>query len=143
MFKVILLPVDISQKEAAKTAIAAASQLMRSGDTKLVLLNVVDEVPAYIATQIPKSVSDKVNEDAKAVLDELVSEHQLSGTTETLVRDGHPSRTILEVGEEIGADVIVIASHDPGLADYLLGSTAGRVVRHAHCSVLVVRNAEA
>ena len=38
--------------------------------------------------------------------------------------------------------MIVIASHDPGLADYLLGSTAGRVVRHAHCSVLVVRNAK-
>ena len=38
------------------------------------------------------------------------------------------------------ADVIVIASHDPGLADYLLGSVAARVVRHAHCSVLVVRN---
>lgn len=141
MFKVILLPVDIGQTEAAKTAIAAASQLMQS-DTKLVLLNVVDEVPAYIATQIPKSVSDQVNEDAKAALDKLVSGHELPGTTETLVRDGHPSRTILEVGEEIGADVIVIASHDPGLADYLLGSTAGRVVRHAHCSVLVVRNAK-
>ena len=72
MFKVILLPVDIGQTEAAKTAIAAASQLMQS-DTKLVLLNVVDEVPAYIATQIPKSVSDQVNEDAKAALDKLVS----------------------------------------------------------------------
>ena len=38
--------------------------------------------------------------------------------------------------------MIVIASHDPGLVDYLLGSVAARVVRHAHCSVLVTRKLE-
>ena len=35
--------------------------------------------------------------------------------------------------------MIVMASHDPVLSDYLLGSVAARVVRHAHCSVLVAR----
>jgi nucleotide-binding universal stress UspA family protein len=47
--------------------------------------------------------------------------------------------TILETAKEIGADLIVIASHRPGLQDYFLGSTAARVVRHAECAVLVDR----
>jgi nucleotide-binding universal stress UspA family protein len=55
------------------------------------------------------------------------------------IRIGHPSRTILEVAEEKAADLIIIASHQPGLQDYFLGSTAAKVVRHAKCSVLVVR----
>ena len=38
------------------------------------------------------------------------------------------------------ADCIVIGSHKPGLIDYLLGSTAARVVRHAPCAVHVLRN---
>ena len=41
--------------------------------------------------------------------------------------------------KEKNADMIIIASHRPGLQDYFLGSTAAKVVRHATCSVLVVR----
>ena len=52
------------------------------------------------------------------------------------------ARDILDFANEAGVDLIVIASHDPGLADYLLGSVAARVVRHAHCSVFVTRNLE-
>ncbi len=53
--------------------------------------------------------------------------------------EGHSGTTILEWAEANGVDCIVVASHRPGLTDYLLGSTAGRVVRHAACSVHVVR----
>jgi len=43
------------------------------------------------------------------------------------------------VAQEKGVDLIIIASHRPGLQDYFLGSTAAKVVRHAKCSVLVIR----
>lgn len=46
---------------------------------------------------------------------------------------------ILRIAGEIGSDLIVIGSHRPELKDYLLGPNAARVVRHADCSVLVVR----
>ncbi|MDR8241073.1 universal stress protein UspG, partial [Acinetobacter baumannii] len=36
-------------------------------------------------------------------------------------------------------DVIVIGSRKPGISTHLLGSNAAAVVRHAECSVLVVR----
>ncbi len=46
---------------------------------------------------------------------------------------------ILAHANKIGADLIVVASHKPYVGDYLLGTTAARIVRHASCSALVVR----
>ena len=46
---------------------------------------------------------------------------------------------ILGIAEEAGADLVVVGSHRPAMKDYLLGTNAGRVVRHARCSVLVAR----
>jgi nucleotide-binding universal stress UspA family protein len=46
---------------------------------------------------------------------------------------------ILGEADACGADLIVIGSHRPAMSTYLLGSNAKTVVRHAKCSVLVVR----
>jgi len=58
---------------------------------------------------------------------------------EIAVRTGRSYSSILDVADEKEAELIIIASHRPGLQDYFLGSTASKVVRHAKCSVLVVR----
>ncbi|MDC0722979.1 universal stress protein [Nannocystis bainbridge] len=55
------------------------------------------------------------------------------------VRLGRPAQVICEVADAIGADLIIIGSHGFDTLDRLLGTTAARVVNHAHCSVLVVR----
>ena len=47
---------------------------------------------------------------------------------------------ILNVAEELPASQIVMAAQRPKLSDYMLGENTSRVVRHASCSVLVVRN---
>jgi len=47
---------------------------------------------------------------------------------------------ILGVAEEAGAHLIVVGSHRPAMRDYLLGTNASRVVRHASSSVLVARD---
>ena len=56
-----------------------------------------------------------------------------------IVRQGTVYEMVLLTAKEIDADLIIIASHRPELKDYLLGPNAARVVRHANCSVLVVR----
>jgi nucleotide-binding universal stress UspA family protein len=58
-----------------------------------------------------------------------------------LVKQGHSSNTILDEAEALGADCIVLGSHRPDYRDYLIGSTAARVVRHAQCTVVVERSA--
>ena len=59
----------------------------------------------------------------------------------TAVRMGSVYNEVLAEAEEHKADLIVIGSHRPAMATYLLGSNATTIVRHAPCSVLVVRPA--
>ena len=63
----------------------------------------------------------------------------LNVEVDIVVRYGSPSPVILDEAEERDIDLIIIASHHPGIKDYLMGSTASRVVRHADCSVLINR----
>ena len=57
-----------------------------------------------------------------------------------IVGEGTVYEVILEIADKIKADVVVLAAHRPELKDYLLGPNAARVVRHAACSVMVVRD---
>ena len=53
---------------------------------------------------------------------------------------GQAYRAIIDYALAHSFDCIVIGSHKPGLSDYLIGSTAARVVRHASCAVHVHRD---
>jgi nucleotide-binding universal stress UspA family protein len=55
-------------------------------------------------------------------------------------RIGKPATEILRLAEEVGADLIIVGSHNhTGVRRWLLGSTAERVVREAGCPVVVAR----
>jgi nucleotide-binding universal stress UspA family protein len=58
---------------------------------------------------------------------------------ERVCRFGVPGQVIVEVADELHVDVIVIGSHGYHMVERILGTTAARIVNHAHCSVLVVR----
>jgi nucleotide-binding universal stress UspA family protein len=60
---------------------------------------------------------------------------------EKIVALGSIYREILRAAQEVPADRIVMGSHRPERKDFLLGSNAAKVARHAKCSVLVVRHA--
>ncbi len=142
MIETILIPIDVAETEAGAAALELVQDLARAHDSKIVLLNVVENVPRYVASQLPTGFHPRAMTDAKTQLEDIATAHGLAESAEIVVREGYPSTEILEYAKEIGAGMIVVASHDPGLADYLLGSVASRVVRHAHCSVLVARKLE-
>lgn len=140
MFKNILVPIDVSQAESSKLALDAAAKLANSAGAKLTLLNVVADVPNLVAAQLPADFSDKAASAASDQLGSIAKSCGLDeGSYETLVGQGPAYHEILEQAAKMGADLIVMASHRPELSDYLLGTVAARVVRHAKCSVLVVR----
>ena len=61
--------------------------------------------------------------------------------TETMVKQGIPWHCIVELATQLGCDLIVMGTQGrTGLKYALLGSVAEKVVRHASCSVLVVRD---
>ena len=136
MYKTILVPIDMAHIEKGKAMIDIA-MVQGDKDTQTILLNVVEELPAWVASQLPSGVLDESRQSALEELKAIADTANINVDVE--VRAGHPYKTILEVADKSGAELIIVASHQPGLEDYFLGSTAGKVVRHAKCSVLVVR----
>ena len=95
---------------------------------------------SLVGQYFPKDHVEKVMKEANKRLHELVAARVPSGMhVQHIVRQGTVYEMVLLTAKEIDADLIIIASHRPELKDYLLGPNAARVVRHANCSVLVVR----
>lgn len=136
MFRTIVVPVAMTQVDKAQPMLEAARQL-GGGQAHVVLMSVIEDIPTYVAAELPGSFLDKAKKNAQDSLSKIAGEAGIE--PEIVVRSGQPSVGILGTAKEKNADLIIIASHQPGLSDYLLGSTAHRVVRHAKCSVLVLR----
>jgi len=136
MYKNILVPIDTGHIVEGKSIIDLAAQYAND-DAKITLLNVVEDIPNWAAVNLPADLIDKSIETVQSEMKAIVTASGIKMDVE--VRTGHSYNTILDVAEEKNADLIIIASHRPGLQDYFLGSTAAKVVRHATCSVLVVR----
>lgn len=134
MYKHILIPVAPDHiKESTKKLEIARGLLAKDGHISV--LSILEELPSYIGNYFPEDqMQHSLNEMAQ-VLDTEVSTDVVS----THVISGHPTHSILGWANENACDCIVVSSHRPGLSDYLLGSTAARVVRHADCTVVVVR----
>jgi nucleotide-binding universal stress UspA family protein len=140
MYKKILVPVDLAHPDSARHVAKVAKSLAETGKSEIVVLNVVPAVPGFVAAELPSDHEDKLVSRAMEQLKALTSDIGIGGPGKTIVRSGRPHNEILEVADEMGADLIVVGSHQPGLQDYLLGSVAGKVVRHAKCSVFVDRS---
>lgn len=136
MYKTIIVAVDIGHGELGKELLGKAVQLLDKGG-KIRLLHVLEEIPAYVAAEMPADLKDRRQAEARMELKSLAQ--SVDAPAEVEVRTGAASGQILQCAEDNDADLIMIASHRPGLSDYFIGSTAARVVRHAQTSVLISR----
>lgn len=136
MYKNIIVAVDLAHGDAGKELLARANDLVDAGGV-LRVLHVIEDIPSYIAAELPRDLNDRRQAEAKVELGLLAQAAGSNVVSE--VRMGSASNQILQCAEDTGADLIMIASHRPGLSDYFIGSTAARVVRHAQCSVLISR----
>ena len=136
MFKKILVPVDLTHNELGVQMINLAKEI--GGDSaEIILTHVVHDIPSYAAVEISGELLDKTHKWAKSEMEKLAKDNNVTGPAD--LRHGSAGTAILEAATEHGVDLVIIGSHKPGVADYFLGSTAGRVVRHAQCPVLVMR----
>jgi nucleotide-binding universal stress UspA family protein len=140
MFKTILVPVDLGEVEAAQPAIDKAVELVKTSGGTLRLVYVRAIVPVTYMEFMPPTFDEEQQGEADARLAKLAAVVGLpSERVSAVVRLGSVYAEVLDEAEKTGTDLIVIGSHRPTMATYLLGSNAATVVRHAKCSVLVVR----
>lgn len=139
----ILVPLPVDSAKTGAEALSMAVDIAKANNAKIVLLHVNEIMPGYVSAHLPGDFAKQALDASTADLTETAKKFGIGKDAEVVVRGGNPAAEILDYANTAGIDMIVMASHDPGLADYLLGSVAARVVRHAHCSVLVVRHAAA
>ena len=140
MYKKILVPVDLSDLEIAAPAINAAVRLAEWTGAALRLVNIQQILPASYMDYVPPEFDAQQREWAEAEMKAVHAKVALPPERVSMVvRMGGIYPEILAEAEDCGADLIVIGSHRPAMSTYLLGSNAKTVVRHAKCSVLVVR----
>jgi nucleotide-binding universal stress UspA family protein len=142
MYKHILLPIDLGQESSWKKALPTAISMCKNFDASLHVLTVVPDFGMSIVGQyFPEGYEKEMAEKVLGQLHNFVSEN-VPGDMQVqhVVGEGTVYEVVLKIAEDISADLIVMGSHRPELKDYLLGPNAARVVRHADCSVMVVRD---
>jgi nucleotide-binding universal stress UspA family protein len=141
MYKNILLAIDLNDETSCRKPLLSAVELARTFGARLHFLTVLREVEAILQAKtapLGYAVITSDLENQTAALIRRVNASDLK--PKILVAHGASIYAkILRVAEEAEPDLIVVGSHRPAMKDYLLGTNAAPVVRHARCSVLVAR----
>jgi nucleotide-binding universal stress UspA family protein len=134
--KHVVVPVDFSDRSLAAVRLARTLVEAPSG------LHVVHVLP-MLSPMDPGVVWGSWTDDSRrkharaALLGQL---GEIANEARITIVIGDPAREIAEIASRDGAELIVIPSHGrTGPSRVLIGSVAERVVRHAHCPVLVLR----
>ncbi len=140
LFSRILCPIDGS--ESSIDAVNHAVSLVRETDGRLILLHVIEPVPARDAfsTVYGAEYRRRSEAEAKALLrGALAPDVREWCRCEEIVADGKASAQILDTARTRNADVIVMGVRGRGAIDMMaFGSTTNAVVRRAACPVLAV-----
>jgi len=141
MFSKIIVAIDLADPSPTPKGLAQAVELAAASGGLLRLVNIQPLMPATFMEYVPADFDAEQEKRARLALQEVVAAVQLPRERVSgVVRVGGIYHEILAEAADWGADLIVVGSHRPVVADYLLGSNAKTIVRHALCSVLVVRS---
>lgn len=140
-FQKILVAVDLSSFSAR--AIEQAGRLAGAGGSLTLVTVISDVLPwfdffpvEYPSTDYFAAMKDKAEKELR----DLAATNAPGVQADIVIRRGYPAAEILQMADEGKFDLIVMATHGhSGLEHALLGSITEKVLRKAHCPVLVVR----
>lgn len=147
-FKRVLVTTDFS--ELGDQAIGHAFRVAADHGAEVILCHVVETLPTpnplyahYYSTELFRPETRRqVEQRAETALRERVPKDEALAAVphRVLVVDGDSVAQILRVAGEQQADLLVIATHGrTGVKHFVIGSVVERVIRGAHCPVLVIR----
>ena len=146
MFGRIVVGTDGS--ETASEAVRQAIELAKMSGAKLDIVSAYEPIPQQRlkdeAQEIPGDIAHAVGprEDVNLALESAsgTAKQEGLGDVQTYPREGDPADAILDVAEEMGADLIIVGNKGmTGAKRFLLGSVPNKVSHHAPCGVMIVR----
>ncbi|MDE3200102.1 MAG: universal stress protein [Acidobacteriota bacterium] len=138
----ILVPIDFSA--SSRAALDTAQELAARFHAEVVMLHVVPQFPAA-------TIPDSISEAALMERAREEAEHKLEITEKALAANGITTRSIVEIGVDVArriidvverekTDLLVISTHGlSGWYPLVFGSTAEKIIKMAHCPVLLLR----
>ena len=145
MFGRIVVGTDGS--ETAAEAVRQATELAKLTSARLDIVSAFEPVPQERLreekTEVPGDVQFTVTprQDVNLTLENAAGVGRDAGVeVQTHAREGDPADAILDVAEEVGADLVVVGNKGmTGAKRFLLGSVPNKVSHHAPCGVLIIR----
>lgn len=141
MYNKVLVPVDLDDRSVMNKVFDLIRGFLSEDQTCSVrFINVQPIAPVSILGYLPPNFDEEMDRQVQTDFDRLLSEGNLPDHKVTrIIRRGSIPDEILAESNDWGADMIILGSHRPSMATYLLGSNAATIVRYAKCSVLIVR----
>lgn len=140
MFKKVMVPVDPGETEFAGDAVVAAVAQARPAGGEVRLVAVTPIIGGYVTEFLPADFDDQLKMQIDVQLRNLLNRAGCDPAKASIdIRVGGVYHEVVDAACDWGADLIVVSSHRPSMSTYLFGSNAASIVRHAPCSVLVLR----
>lgn len=137
MYKTIMIPVDLEHSDQLEKALATGADLAKHYGAQLYAVSVTSTAPGPVAGH-PSDYAQKL----EVFSAEQTAMRGVQFKTKVMVSHDPPAdleNTLKKAGSEIGADLVVMASHVPGFLEYIFSSRAGYLASHSDLSVFVVR----
>lgn len=142
MYHKIMVPVDLAHVERLDKALTTAADLAKHYRTPICYVGVTTTLPGPVA-HTPEEFARKLERFGRSQAERHgLDQPGLEITTLSLTSHDPAvdlDDVLMDAIKDSGADLIVMASHVPGLADHIFASNAGHLASHAKVSVLVVR----
>lgn len=138
MYKKIMVPVDLAHVDRLEKALQSAADLSKHYDVPVCYVTVSTTAPDEVA-HTPEEHAEKLQAFAK----QQAEKYGLRSTDSSYYTSHDPAvdldKKLLDAIKDTGADLVVMASHVPGLPEHIFASNAGEVAMHATVSVFVIR----
>ncbi len=137
MYQKMLVPIDLAHLDKLEKAIQTAIDLAAHYKAEICFLAVGANTPSSVAHN-PKEFELKLSD----FVQDIAGKSGLK--TSAIAEIAHDpavelGKILVQKADEMGADVIVMASHVPGVADHIFSSHGGYVASHSDLSVFLVR----
>ncbi|KTC65773.1 universal stress protein [Legionella adelaidensis] len=142
MYKKVLFATDFD--EVGISAAHKAKKIADENQAELILVHVVEPIPAYAYpgfagfAEVEVSIREQAEKELNALAERLAVDAK-----HRFLEFGSTKNEVLRVAKENKVDLIVTGSHGKHGLALLLGSTANSILHGAECDVLIVRTPEA
>jgi universal stress protein A len=138
----ILLATDFSA--SSQKALGYAVSLAKELKAEVVVLHVLEPAPPQVAILEAALMDTSLREEMAKQLDDLRGQVAEEIKVSAVLREGTSThKQIVAFAGEVQADLLIIGNHGRNaLGRAFMGSTAEKVIRHAGCPVLVIRERE-